>query len=587
MEKMKILVNKKPNTATQFLVPLNNQPYGEPTNITEGVVAGEGGGTGFDPDADYTLTGENTFEGVTTFDADTVFNQNANFNDLVNFTGTVDYAPGSIIDFAGATLNFTGTSFTNFAYWRHGGNAGTVAGNTNEIGTTDNVRLDFITNNSRVGILPSAVTQSIVFGKNIGINSYEQPNIIIGTNSFSGSGATSATRDNVIIGYFNMTSPNQNTYQNTVVGFNCVQSLRSAQNSIFGYNVGASLFGDFSGENTLMGHNAAVNMYNRRNFFDTPENEAWSELNGGTAWEYTGEGSWERTTTGTTDGLKAPMSLALFAASAAPMNIEARMLEYTSGSVEISLYQSFDDSLIGSLGVFSNPGQNTTFSGTYYRIYAIATPSSDFVGKIRLRALSSSLTQLSNSVIVGKSASVADNFETNVIVIGYNASSEGSNTTVIGNDNIISTKLYGQLKLKDYGLGAYNDPAVKMLGTTATGQVVETDPVDCCRPYTVYTANISQIGTSDPVPTIFENSVGSIVWTRVSGVDLESNPFTYYEGTLTGAFVENKTVVALLNKGTSAGPTELERVSANIVRIFTNNTDGALQNTTIEIRVYA
>jgi len=54
------------------------------------------------------------------------------------------------------------------------------------------------------------------------------------------------------------------------------------------------------------------------------------------------------------------------------------------------------------------------------------------------------------------------------------------------------------------------------------------------RPYNSYTALLTQSGTSAPVATVLENTIGNIVWTRY-GVG-------NYKGTLTGAFVENKTV---------------------------------------------
>ena len=68
------------------------------------------------------------------------------------------------------------------------------------------------------------------------------------------------------------------------------------------------------------------------------------------------------------------------------------------------------------------------------------------------------------------------------------------------------------------------------------------------KPYKIYSAYLNQVGTNDPVATVFENTIGNIVWTRYG----EGN----YKGTLNGAFIEDKTVCSQFpafpfqNKGT-------------------------------------
>ena len=47
-----------------------------------------------------------------------------------------------------------------------------------------------------------------------------------------------------------------------------------------------------------------------------------------------------------------------------------------------------------------------------------------------------------------------------------------------------------------------------------------------------YTANLSQSGTGNPSVTVFENSIGEIVWTRLST--------GLYKGTLSNAFSNGK-----------------------------------------------
>lgn len=52
-----------------------------------------------------------------------------------------------------------------------------------------------------------------------------------------------------------------------------------------------------------------------------------------------------------------------------------------------------------------------------------------------------------------------------------------------------------------------------------------------------YTALITQFSTDPPVATIMKNTIGNIVWTRHETGE--------YRGTLTGAFLENKTVASI------------------------------------------
>lgn len=54
------------------------------------------------------------------------------------------------------------------------------------------------------------------------------------------------------------------------------------------------------------------------------------------------------------------------------------------------------------------------------------------------------------------------------------------------------------------------------------------------KPYKVYTALLTQTGTNAPVATVFENTIGNIVWTRYG--------IGNYKGTLNDAFIANKTV---------------------------------------------
>jgi hypothetical protein len=100
--------------------------------------------------------------------------------------------------------------------------------------------------------------------------------------------------------------------------------------------------------------------------------------------------------------------------------------------------------------------------------------------------------------------------------------------------------------------------------------------------YKVYTALLSQSGTDAPVPIILENTLGAvIVWSRLtSGI---------YNGTLSGAFTNDKTFFSFSGNLGAQNNIDNVRLSDNIVRIVTyqgsSNDDNILKGS-YEIRVY-
>lgn len=106
--------------------------------------------------------------------------------------------------------------------------------------------------------------------------------------------------------------------------------------------------------------------------------------------------------------------------------------------------------------------------------------------------------------------------------------------------------------------------------------------------YKIYVALISQTSTDDPTVTILENTIGDIVWERVTA--------GRYEGTLNNIFLANKTVCFLtqslrtLTESVDEITVEFSRVTNNSVFIKTNLegtlTDGLLIDTSLEIRIY-
>lgn len=122
-------------------------------------------------------------------------------------------------------------------------------------------------------------------------------------------------------------------------------------------------------------------------------------------------------------------------------------------------------------------------------------------------------------------------------------------------------------------------------GTTGN-QIATLDYVQAnSRPYKVYTALLSQSGTNAPTATVLENTLGgTIVWGRSNA--------GFYTGTLTSAFPSGKTFYPPLS---STGPNENIRIynyisNTSQIRVDTYflsaNSDGILNNNTIEIRVY-
>ena len=103
-------------------------------------------------------------------------------------------------------------------------------------------------------------------------------------------------------------------------------------------------------------------------------------------------------------------------------------------------------------------------------------------------------------------------------------------------------------------------------------------------PYKKYIATISQTGILDPTVTVLENTIGDIVWTRLS--------IGLYRGQLTGAFPDQDKTYIVLNGTTNPGLCTSFWDNTDQIRIRTFDTstsalaDDFLQFATIEIRTY-
>jgi len=77
-------------------------------------------------------------------------------------------------------------------------------------------------------------------------------------------------------------------------------------------------------------------------------------------------------------------------------------------------------------------------------------------------------------------------------------------------------------------------------GNLALEEYVDTK-VTAVKPYKVYTALLTQTGTTAPVATVLENTIGNIVWTYDST--------GFYFATLAGAFISGKTTLTVDTAG--------------------------------------
>ena len=102
--------------------------------------------------------------------------------------------------------------------------------------------------------------------------------------------------------------------------------------------------------------------------------------------------------------------------------------------------------------------------------------------------------------------------------------------------------------------------------------------------YKVYRAILNQTGTSAPVATVLENTVGEIVWTR--------NSAGWYLATLNGAFLANKTYYPTFGMSSSFNRIYIVRTSDNVMTVraysedLTASLDDELFNFPIEILIY-
>lgn len=154
---------------------------------------------------------------------------------------------------------------------------------------------------------------------------------------------------------------------------------------------------------------------------------------------------------------------------------------------------------------------------------------------------------------------------------------EGSDVIVRGKGNVVTAGTKGVIvgdnqTLSDDGIVTKN----LVITETINGAAVV--------PYKKYVANLLQSSTSDPSATVFENTLGNIVWSRLST--------GLYKGTLNGAFTSADMTYIIINNTTDPGLVSAYWYNTNQIRIETRDTsldvlsDDLLTYSTIEIRVY-
>ena len=128
-----------------------------------------------------------------------------------------------------------------------------------------------------------------------------------------------------------------------------------------------------------------------------------------------------------------------------------------------------------------------------------------------------------------------------------------------------------------------------MTGPTGSSGLIGATGPNGLLSYKVFTCTLTQTGTSDPVVTILENTIGTINITRDSSAGI-------YVVASAGLFTTNKTAVFINTLTPQAGPwggfAGVSISTINSMYIYTSKviplvgSDDVFLNTTFEIRVY-
>lgn len=157
-------------------------------------------------------------------------------------------------------------------------------------------------------------------------------------------------------------------------------------------------------------------------------------------------------------------------------------------------------------------------------------------------------------------------------------------------------KINGVKKQDSFGPGVDNNNFIRAQDLNDVIDAVNTEIADVVSDvtnitpsYKIYRALLTQVGTAAPTAVVLENTVGTIVWTRVANGS--------YRGTLAGAFLADKVFSpgSVLNTTVDSSRLVLsiDRETNNSVLLTgydvsnaSSNLDGLLKTASIEILTF-
>jgi len=150
-------------------------------------------------------------------------------------------------------------------------------------------------------------------------------------------------------------------------------------------------------------------------------------------------------------------------------------------------------------------------------------------------------------------------------------------------DNTLQKPLYLNPNGGSVNIADLSGTGTRTLVADASGNLSATATPPGTRPYKVYTALISQSGTSAPTATVLENNLGGTVTYSYNAVGV-------FIATLSGAFTSAKTACFIHGDSDADETYGAKRINNNEVwvwsRSFGTTGNGILQDATFEIRVY-
>lgn len=232
-----------------------------------------------------------------------------------------------------------------------------------------------------------------------------------------------------------------------------------------------------------------------------------------------------------------------------------------------------------SMGYITKAVGKASFSTGYYTVGSgMGSAVFGTFNDIDVPADSSEINAANRLFQIGNGTGISGNRSNALTVlqsgnIGIGTTTPSTKLDISGGANVSGLRLNGLSNGTTKIIGG------NALGYDNNGNVVASDP----RPYKVYTALLSQAGTSAPTAVVLENTLGGVpVWTR-TGAGI-------YRCTLVGAFTDLKTI-AFVTETSSANGTRLTNYVAPPDMVIFSTIDFLDYVTedwyiSIEIRVY-